>query len=556
MQSGVVGDFAAWRAVARERLAASLPPDEVVWSDRREPSLFGAGVACGVGVLEAPGAGPGDAGGAADVPGGASGARRGAVGSPRGAVALCGGAGAAVDGARPGPRAVASERSAVDSERSAVDSEQSAVDSGGGAARGPSISRELLTLLELLACYRDPGRWDLMYRLTWRTVHENRALLQNDADVDVRRARLWSKAVSQDVHKMHAFVRFHETAGDDGAPCYVAWFEPSHEILRYAVPFFEKRFGNMRWMIATPDGAAVWSGSRTEYVESPGRSAVPRDDSTHELWRAYYRNICNIARVNPRMMQREMPQRYWRHLPEATEIHSILRDNPRVLHETLRAEASAAAENLRTPRAVAKTLDEIAPAADSPQTCQRCPLWRRATQAVLGEGPKGARVMLVGEQPGDEEDLRGRAFVGPAGQVLDDALRQAGVARGGVFVTNSVKHFKWEPRGKRRLHAKPNQQEIRACNSWLQREISEVAPRVIVAMGATALRAVTGLTLTIDAARHSDLRAANGALVVATYHPSAILRAPDERKEHLMTSLVQDLARAERLSVPAPGRLS
>jgi uracil-DNA glycosylase len=540
MQSGVVGDFAAWRTVARERLAALMPPDAVAWSDRREPSLFGGGAGCGVGALDA-------AGGGLDAASGAVGARGYECGGPNGAVgargaecaAPSGKVGAPVGAARPGGACT---------DPSAVARGHEAVDSSDG--RVPSISRELLALLELLACYRDPGRWDLMYRLTWRAVHENRALLQNDADSDVRRARLWSKAVSQDVHKMHAFVRFHETPGDDDSPCYVAWFEPSHEILRYAVPFFEKRFGNMRWMIATPHGAAVWNGSVTEYVESPGRSAVPRDDSTHELWRAYYRNICNIARVNPRMMQREMPQRYWRHLPEATEIHTILQDNPRVLHQTLSAEASAAAENLRTPRAVARALDEIVAATDSPQTCQRCTLWQRATQAVLGEGPKDARVMLIGEQPGDEEDLRGRAFVGPAGRVLDDALRQAGVARGSLYVTNSVKHFKWEPRGKRRLHAKPNQQEIHACNSWLQREISEVAPRVIVAMGATALRAVTGLTLTIEAARHSDLRAANGALVIATYHPSAILRAPDERKEHLMSSLVEDLTRAGRLSGP------
>ena len=482
MQSGVVANFAGWRVLARERLAAALPPDEVVWSDRREPSLFGAG-----------GGGPGRVG---------------------------------------EPAAPSREDVAV----------------GAGAARVPSISRELLALLELLACYRDPARWDLMYRLTWRAVHENRALLQNDADTDVRRARLWSKAVSQDVHKMHAFVRFHESSGDDGVPSYVAWFEPSHEILRYAVPFFEKRFANMRWMIATPDGAAAWNGSQTEYIDSPGRSAVPRDDSTHDLWRAYYRNICNIARINPRMMQREMPQRYWRLLPEATEIHAILQDNPRVLHETLSADRAIAVENLRTPRAIARSLDDIAPAADSPQTCQRCSLWQRATQAVLGEGPKHARVMLVGEQPGDEEDLRGRAFVGPAGQVLDDALRKAGMARAALYVTNSVKHFKWEPRGKRRLHVKPSQLEIRACNSWLQHEIAEVTPRVIVAMGATALRAVTGLTLTIEAARQSKLCAANGTEVVATYHPSAILRAPDERKEQLMSALIEDLAGAERRS--------
>jgi uracil-DNA glycosylase family protein len=378
-----------------------------------------------------------------------------------------------------------------------------------------------------------------MYRLAWRVIYENRALLENDADVDVRTARLWSRAVSQDVHKMHALVRFHATAGDDGVPSYVAWFEPQHEILRYASPFFEKRFGNLRWMIATPDGAAVWGGTHTEFIDSPGRSAVPREDSTHALWRAYYRNICNVARVNPRLMQRQMPQRYWRHLPEATEIHALLHDNPRTLHETLSAEA--AAEDARIPLAIAETLERIAPTADSPLTCQRCSLWQRATQAVLGEGPRDARIMLVGEQPGDEEDLRGRPFVGPAGQVLDEALRKAGVTRGELFVTNAVKHFKWEPRGKRRLHMKPQQQEVRACGGWLEREIAEVAPLVIVALGGTAIRAVTGLQLTIDEARKMELRTANGVQVVATYHPSAVLRAPDERQAAIEAALNADL---------------
>jgi DNA polymerase len=342
---------------------------------------------------------------------------------------------------------------------------------------------------------------------------------------------------------MHAFVRFHETSGEDGLPSYVAWFEPSHEILRYAVPFFEKRFGNMRWMIATPDGAAAWNGAKTEFVDSPGGSHLPREDSTHALWRTYYRNICNIARVNPRMMQREMPQRYWRHLPEATEIHAILQDNPRVLHETLRSEVAAAAEDLRVPRAIATTLEQVAPTADSPGTCRRCNLWQRATQAVRGEGPTDARIMLVGEQPGDEEDIQGRPFVGPAGKVLDEALGKAGLGRGELFITNSVKHFKWEPRGKRRLHVKPQQQEIRACNTWLMREISEVSPRVIVALGATAIRAVTGSSVTIEEARRSQLRSATGIAVVATYHPSAILRAPEDRKERLFAALVEDLTR-------------
>jgi DNA polymerase len=409
----------------------------------------------------------------------------------------------------------------------------------------PSISRELLGLLRMLACYRDASRWDLMYRLTWRVLQENRALLENDADADVRTARLWSKAVSQDVHKMHAFVRFHSILGDDGAPCYVAWFEPQHEILRDAVPFFEKRFGNMRWMIATPDGAAVWQDGHTEYIDSPGRPAVPREDPTHDLWRAYYRNICNVARINPRMMQREMPQRYWRHLPEATEIHALLHENPRTLHTTLSSDA--AVESARVPRAIADSLERIAPEADSPFTCQRCGLWQRATQAVLGEGPRDARIMLVGEQPGDEEDLRGRPFVGPAGQVLDEALRKAGVSRDALFVTNSVKHFKWEPRGKRRLHKKPQQQEIRACHAWLEREVAEIAPLVIVALGGTAIRALTGLQLTIDEARKMELRASSGPRVLATYHPSAVLRSQDDRRDTIAMALTEDLRFAATL---------
>jgi len=466
---GVVGDFASWRSLACERLAAAVRPDEVVWSDGARPSLFG-GLGDGQAIA--------------------------AEGEPR-------------------------------------------VRWTTKSAAAPSISRELLGLLEMLACYRDASRWDLMYRLTWRVVHENRALLENDADTDVRTARLWSKAVSQDVHKMHAFVRFHEIAGDDGVPCYVAWFEPQHEILRYAVPFFEQRFGNMRWLIATPDGAAVWKGTYTEYMESPGRAAVPREDPTHDLWRAYYRNICNVARVNPRMMQREMPQRYWRHLPEAPEIHALLHENPRTLHTTLSSDA--AVESARVPRAIAETLDRITAEADSPLTCQRCGLWQRATQAVLGEGPRDAQMMLVGEQPGDEEDLRGRPFVGPAGQVLDEALRKAALSRGELFITNSVKHFKWEPRGKRRLHMKPQQQEVRACLTWLEREIAEVAPLVIVALGGTAIRALTGLQLTIDEARKMELRTSSGVRVVATYHPSAVLRSQDDRRNTIATALTADL---------------
>jgi DNA polymerase len=485
MQRQEVRNFEGWRTAARPLLASAVAPTEVVWSDWREPSLNAdAGSA---GVLRR----------SADI---------------------------AVDRRRPNASPTPG--------------------SAAVAARPPSIPRRLMSLLEDLACYRDPNRWELMYRLTWRVLNQNRDLLDNDADPDVQLARTWAKAVHRDVHKMHAFVRFHETDSGDGDKRYVAWFEPAHETLRTTVPFFEKRFPNMRWMIATPDGAAHWNGAQVEFIDSP-KSSVPREDTTYSLWRTYYRNICNVARVNPSVMQREMPKRYWQLLPEASEIKSLVSEGGVKTHRALTTPATP--DDLRIPQAIARSLDRIAPPADSPLTCRLCDLWRHATQAVVGEGPTDAGIMLVGEQPGDEEDLKGRPFVGPAGQVLDSILLKAGLNRAELFVTNSVKHFKWEPRGKRRLHKRPDQQEVRACGTWLDREISNVSPRVIVALGATAIRAVIGSAEKIEDARQQVVKHPRGALVVCTYHPSAILRSEGERKEALLRALEEDLRRAKRL---------
>jgi len=175
-------------------------------------------------------------------------------------------------------------------------------------------------------------------------------------------------------------------------------------------------------------------------------------------------------------------------------------------------------------------------------------LWKHATQAVTGEGPADARIMLVGEQPGDEEDVRGQPFVGPAGRVLDEMMQAAGLDRRNVFVTNAVKHFKWEPRGKRRLHKRPGTGEIKACNVWLEQEISAVKPRVIVALGATAFKALLGSLLAIQAARLQVFSHAQGARVLATYHPSALLRAEGERGHELRMMLIEDLRHARELA--------
>jgi DNA polymerase len=174
--------------------------------------------------------------------------------------------------------------------------------------------------------------------------------------------------------------------------------------------------------------------------------------------------------------------------------------------------------------------------------CRRCPLYANATQAVPGEGSRDAEVMLVGEQPGDKEDLAGKPFVGPAGRLLDQALTDAGIAREKTFVTNAVKHFKYEPRGKRRLHKKPNAGEIDRCRWWYQQELAIVRPAVIVALGLTATRAVFGKPMPIGKSRGTALKLADGTVAFVTVHPSALLRVQErEDKEQQYRAFVDDL---------------
>jgi DNA polymerase len=165
---------------------------------------------------------------------------------------------------------------------------------------------------------------------------------------------------------------------------------------------------------------------------------------------------------------------------------------------------------------------------ESARACRACPLYKNATQTVFGEGPKEAAMMLVGEQPGDQEDLAGKPFVGPAGKIMDRALEDAGIDRKQVYVTNAVKHFKWEPRGKRRIHKKPNSREMAACRPWLEAELRLVKPKLVVAMGATAAQTIFGPSFRVTRERGKVLSSEFGTNVVATVHPSSLLRQPDE----------------------------
>jgi uracil-DNA glycosylase len=185
------------------------------------------------------------------------------------------------------------------------------------------------------------------------------------------------------------------------------------------------------------------------------------------------------------------------------------------------------------------TLEKLREAAAG---CQACDLWKRGTQTVFGEGSWHAKVMFVGEQPGDQEDLQGRPFVGPAGRVLDKALEMAGIDRNDVYVTNAVKHFKWEPRGKRRIHKKPRQLEIAACRPWLEAEIAVTKPEVVVCLGATAAQSLLGPKFKVTERRGEVIPSTLAPFLVATVHPSSILRAPDEdARQEAMTAFVKDM---------------
>ena len=186
----------------------------------------------------------------------------------------------------------------------------------------------------------------------------------------------------------------------------------------------------------------------------------------------------------------------------------------------------------QTDEAAGKSIKSLRGLATAEGECRRCPLYRDATQAVPGEGPKQAAFMLVGEQPGDKEDLAGKPFVGPAGRILDSALKDAGIARADMFVTNAVKHFKHERRGKRRLHKRPNNYEIERCKIWLERERDLVKPSTIIALGVTAARSLTGKTVTIAKMRRTPVALADGTKLVVTIHPSALLRIEDENDKH------------------------
>lgn len=411
-----------------------------------------------------------------------------------------------------------------------------AVEGAAGApGRELTVPRDFPDLAAQVVCHCDPERFGLLYRLLLRLQGEPN-LLKVASDDDVHRAQAMAKAVRRDMHKMTAFVRFREVVGPDGGEAFVAWFEPEHFIVERVSSFFVKRFSAMAWSILTPRRSLHWDGEALHFAAGAARADAPDDDAMEAYWLTYYANIFNPARLKIKAMKAEMPEKYWRNLPEAELIAPLIAGAAR------RAEEMVAKMPTVPPERHARQLTRqsaVAPAepaaletwqdtADAARACERCGLCRDATQTVFGEGPLDAPVMFVGEQPGDQEDLAGKPFVGPAGRVFDRAMAEAGLDRTRAYVTNAVKHFKFELRGKRRIHQKPNAGEVSACRFWLGLEREFVRPKLIVALGTTALTSLLGRTTTLSSVRDRDITLPDGTRLLATVHPSYLLRLPDE----------------------------
>ena len=421
-----------------------------------------------------------------------------------------------------------------------------------------TVPRRFLQLADTVVWHSDDTRFARLYSLLWR-LRRSQGLLQDRADPALAKLLTMEKNVRRCQHKMKAFVRFREVGTPtDPRRSFAAWFEPTHFTVEPTADFFRRRFADMNWRIYTPDVSAFYQDGQLWFEEGQKAPELP-EDASEALWVTYFRNIFNPARLKVAAMQSEMPKKYWKNMPEAAEIRDLIESAPaRARAMAIAAPTQPAMRSAKLRAQAEQHVSAWSTTSNVPETglrgCTRCPLHRHATQVVPGEGPADAMLMVVGEQPGDQEDLQGRPFVGPAGQLLDATLQAAGLDRNELYLTNAVKHFKYAANGRKRLHQRPNANEISQCRWWLEEEIKRNNPRLIVALGATAASALTGNGSGIGQRRGKLEAGLGGKPVMISLHPAGILRTSDnELRKTANLHLQQDLETARELvSEPDP----
>lgn len=403
------------------------------------------------------------------------------------------------------------------------------------------VSKTFLELAEQVSYHTDPKRWALMYRLAWRINFENRNLLHIAFDDDVSSFLGSQRDVRIDVHKTHAFVRFRRVERD-GQEHYVAWHEPRHRTLQLSAPFFMNRFGNLQWSIFTSFESAHWDLESLTFARGVPFESISLSDNLEELWKTYYKSIFNPARIKLKTMKLHMPKHHWKSMPETVLISEMLSQSQQQLDDMFERQGTSARQYL--PKEI-ETLNDLE---TSLPKCRGCSLFSRATQAVAGVGPMDAEVVIVGEQPGNEEDLAGSPFVGPAGKLLRNTLEKLGYSCSKIYFTNAVKHFKWKTdstKKVKRLHARPTASEIGACKPWLDAELSLLRPQVLICLGASAAQSVLGRLVAVERERGYFQSSAFCEKTIVTYHPAALLRAIDEKDAEAKKALfTEDLSLA------------
>jgi len=386
-----------------------------------------------------------------------------------------------------------------------------------------TVARACVALAETAIQACDPGRFGLLYGIVRRARNGMRA----EDDPDLPQARRLALAVRREAHRMQSLVRFRPVADHvadhvaDGGVCHVGWFEPAQFVLDAVSRAYARAYAHLPFSILTPARSAHWTGTALSFGPGVEPDAIADDDGLEAAWRARFADLFEHAAPPPTS-----------NTPPPVDLRAP--DRP----------ALGPVRLPPTPMAAVLTR-----AAQEAEGCRRCPLWQPATQTVFGEGPPDAPIMFIGEQPGDQEDIIGRPFVGPAGQLLDQALEEAGIDRRQTYVANVVKHFKFLPRGPRRLHQTPETPEIEACRFWLELERAEVRPSLVVLLGGTAARTVLGRPVTIGRERGALLDLPDGTPAFITVHPSFLLRQPDEEsKARQYQVFVNELRQAAALA--------
>lgn len=423
----------------------------------------------------------------------------------------------------------------------------------GSAGKPIILPRAVGDLIKLVVCHTDPEKYALLYDLIWRMRRPKDPeprLYEVASDPLVHRLAMMAKSVRRDLHKMHAFLRFREVSDPVVGERFVAWFEPDHFIVEETAQFFVDRFTSLDWTILTPKGSLWWDRKELAIGPPARRSDAPETDAFEIGWRTYYESTFNPARTNLNQMRQHMPKKYWRNLPETQAIPQLVQTAASRVDEMIEREAAMPIR--KTPAKALAAMTEQGPASLAELNrliASSAPFVEGSDKAVLGEGPMHPAIAFVGEQPGDQEDLQGRPFVGPAGQLFDRALEEAGIDRQKAYITNAVKHFKFVQRGKRRIHQSPTAGEIKHYRWWLQKELDFVQPKLVVALGASAAHALEGRVITISRNRGPHkFDSFNQRPGYITVHPSYLLRLPSEAdRDREYRAFVQDLKRVRAL---------